>query len=205
VPGQLQAAAKEPLDSIAELLARESFFDEGPAIATHAAAIDCLVATAIQGMTDQQERVLREAGDRWTSSSDWLDVEPKDREWAQNELSQLRKAFPQSLEGLRELLGHHYTVTHALGDIEETLRKKAAQSRVPPPVIDDTDGVPPVGNDEIVDKPLVIPTSIEKKEDLEILIAELQKFLKSINAGQKIRVNCQIRQLDAGHSTKAGT
>ena len=204
-PGQLQAAAKEPLDSIAEVLARESFFDEGPAIATHAAAIDGLVATAIKGMTDQQERVLREAGERWAGSSDWLDVELKDREWAQNELSQLRKTFPHSLEGLRELLGHHYTVTHALGDIEEALRKKAAQSRVPPPVIIDKDDKSPVRNDEIVDKPLVIPTSIEKKEDLEILIAELQKFLKSINAGQKIRVNCQIRQLDAGHSTKAGT
>jgi hypothetical protein len=196
VPNQLRAAAAEPLDSIDELLARESFFDEGPAIATHAAAIDALVTTAIKDLTDQQEKVRREAADRWAALPELYALEPEDREWTTNELSQLEKKVTPSLDGLRELFNHDYSVTHRLRDIEERLKHKAVIRRK---LLVEKPGDAPV-----IEKDLTVPSSIDSLVGLEALIADLQVILKAFNAGQKIRVNCQIRQLDAGHSSKAG-
>jgi hypothetical protein len=196
VPNQLRAAAAEPLAAIDELLARESFFDEGPAISTQAVAIDGLVAMAIKDMSDQQGKVRREAADRWAALPELYALEPEDREWTTNELSQLEKKVSPSLDGLRELLNHDYSVNQKLRDIEETLKQKAASRRKL--LVEKPDDAP------VVEKELAIPSSIESLPALESLIADLQAFLKAFNAGQKLRVTCQIRQLDAGHSSKAG-
>jgi hypothetical protein len=197
VPNQLRAAAAEHLATIDELLARDSFFDEGPAIAASATVVDGLVVTAIKDMTHQQEQVRREAADRWTTLPELYALEPEDREWTTNELSQLEKSVPHSLDGLRELFNHDYSVTHKLRDIEERLKHKAASRRKQ--LVEKPDDSP------VIEKDLPIPSSIDSLPALEAFIADLQALLKTFNAGQKIRVNCQIRQLDAGHPTKAGT
>lgn len=197
VPSQLRAAAAEPLAAIDELLARESFFDEGPAIGASAAAIDALVATAIKDMTDQQEQVRREAADRWAASPDLYALEPEDREWTTTELSQLAKTVPLTLDGLRELFNHDYSVTHKLRDIEDRLKHKAASRRKQ--LVEKPD------DSAVIEKDLAVPSSIDNLVALEALIADLQALLKTFHAGQKIRVNCRLQHLDAGHSNKAGT
>ena len=101
-----------------------------------------------------------------------------------------------SLDGLRELFNHDYSVTHRLRDIEERLKQKAASRRK---LLVEEPGDAPV-----IEKELTFPSSIDSLLGLEALIADLQVILKAFNAGQKVRVNCQIQQLDAGHFTKAG-
>jgi len=203
-PGQLRAAANGNLAAIDELLSRESFFEEGAAIASQAAAVDGLVAATVQEMQAQQEHTRRGAAERLAAMPEWHELASDEREWSAAQLGSLAKTVEPSLEGLRELLNHDYTVNHQIRELESTVRSKAAEHRQARQAAAEAAAKAGEGPAPAEDKSLVLPAVIESEPQLEGLVKTLTEFLNAFRAGQRLRVTCQLQHHDAAHKPKAG-
>ena len=204
-PGQLRTSAGEYLATIDELLARESFFDEGPAIAGQAALIDSLVGATAEEMQSQHEAMRKESAQRLAASPEWQELANDEREWAGAQLAGLAKQVEPSLEGLRELLNHDYTVNHQIRELETTLRGKAAAHRQARQKADEEARSSGKAGEPVEERPLHIPAVIESETQLEGLVKALTDFLNVFRAGQRLRLTCQLQHHESGHPPKAGT
>ena len=81
IPAKLKASASESIASIADILGRESFFDEASALSTTSGELDKLVAATTEEITKQQVLFCAEELSRWQSSADWSDLTEDDRAW----------------------------------------------------------------------------------------------------------------------------
>lgn len=202
-PGQLRAAASRNLAAIDELLSRESFFEEGAEIASQAAAVDGLVATTVQDMQAQQENTRRNAAERLAALPEWHELASDEREWSAAQLGTLAKTVEPSLEGLRQLLNHDYTVNHQIRELESTVRTKAAEHRQARQVAAEAAAKAGEGPAPAEDKSLILPAVIESEPQLEGLVKTLTEFLNAFRAGQRLRVTCQLQHHDTAHKQKA--
>jgi hypothetical protein len=202
-PGQLRAAANGNLVAIDELLSRESFFDEGAAIASQSAAVDGLVAATVQEMQAQQERTRGDAAERLASLPEWHELASDEREWSAGQLGNLAKTVEPSLEGLRELLNHDYTVNHQIRELESTVRTKAAEHRQARQAAAGAAAKAGEGPAPAEEKSLILPAVIETEPQLEALMKTLTEFLNAFRAGQRLRVTCQLQHHDTANKQKA--
>ena len=203
-PAQLRVAAGDNLEVINEMLSRESFFEEGPAIASQAAAIDGRVGETVQEMQAQQAGTLRDAAERLAALQEWHELAGDEREWAADELRKLAKTVDPSLDGLKEILTHDYTVNEQIRGLEYRVRTKAAGHRKARQTAAEAAakaGEPPPLAEE---KSLILPAVIESEPQLESLVKTLTEFLHTFRAGQRLRITCQLQHHDAAHSSKAG-
>ena len=194
-PGQLRIAAEGPLQTISELLSRDSFFDEAGSIASNAAEIDTLIVSTIQEIQNQQSANREHASERVSALPDWQELSTDEREWTAEQWNSLDKTFEPTLEGLRNLLSHDYTINHKIREIESKVREKAdvyrqsRQKSVPTTVVQE--------------RPLHLPAVISSEQELESLLKVLSEFMKEFRAGQRIRIRVELHGQDSANSPEA--
>ncbi|MCX6602189.1 MAG: hypothetical protein NTV52_01180, partial [Acidobacteria bacterium] len=135
---------------------------------------------------------------------EWHELAGDEREWAADELRKLAKTVDPSLDGLKEILTHDYTVNEQIRGLEYTVRTKAAAHRKARQTAAEAAakaGEPPPLAEE---KSLILPAVIESEPQLESLVKTLTEFLHTFRAGQRLRITCQLQHHDAAHSSKAG-
>ena len=118
-------------------------------------------------------------------------------------ISPIAKTVEPSLEGLRELLNHDYTVNHQIRELESTVRTKAAEHRQARQAAAEAAAKAGEGPAPAEEKSLVLPAVIETEPQLEALMKTLTEFLNAFRAGQRLRVTCQLQHHDTAHIQKA--
>lgn len=185
IPARLKEAAAEPLATVADVLSRESFFDEFYTLKTASDELDRLVAATTSDLASQQAVLIAEETARWQKSADWADLLEDDRTWFTSEVAKLEIEADKSLDGLRKLLGHDYSLNHRLRDLAGNVEKKAAEYRA-----SKEEEREPEGGEraEISETDVVVPRVFKSAKEIDLLIAELTKLRSRISASKQIRI-----------------
>lgn len=191
IPARLKAAAAEHLATVTDLLAREAFFEESASLGTAARELDKLVASTATDLARQQAELAAEALERWQASADWVDLTDEERAWFASEVGLLALEAEGTLEGLKNLLSHDYSLHHRLRDLEASVAKKAAENRA---ARDEGkgegrgDGGREEEEPETSEAEVLVPKVFRSAQELDLLIAELHKLRSRLTASQHVRI-----------------
>lgn len=189
IPAKLKKSAKESLFSIADILGRESFFDESASLKGYAEVLDKLVAVTTTDLADQQKKLIDDELARWQSSADWIDLSEDDRAWFTSEVANLAIEADTTLEGLKKLLSHDYSLNHRLRELSDAVINKAKERRKERDR--DKDREDEGGHDEgvtVTETTVMVPTVFKSVDQIESLVAELQKLRSQIGKKNRIRI-----------------
>ena len=187
IPGKLRANANERLNQVADILAKEAFFEEAPAL--HAAHYELvqLVQSTVGELENQQRQVRETELAKWQQSSDWLDLLPEDRGWFVAEVDRLGATVSTDLAGLRKLLANDFDQNSRLRDLERQVGLRAAQrrqeneaSKEPP--------IPGTGRKTTQTVELYVPPVIETAEQIEALVGKLKALIGQLSASCNLRI-----------------
>lgn len=189
IPAKLKVSTTETLTSVADILARDSFFEEASALGTAITELDQLVATTTTELAAQQIELGRAELDRWQNSADWIDLKDEDRSWLTAEVEKLTIEADGTLAGLKKLISYDYSLNHGLRDLADAMRTKAADWRThrkqlvedPPPTAD----TPPP---EVTEQEVLVPKVFKTANDIQLLISELTKLRARITASKQLRI-----------------
>jgi len=189
IPAKLKESAKESLASITDILGRESFFDESASLGAYADELDKLVAATATDLARQQKDLAAEELAGWQSSADWLNLNEEDRAWFTSEVAKLTIEADSTLDGLKKLLSHDYSLNHRLRGLSEVVAAKAKTSRLER----DRDGEQEEGGEEngdvtVKETTVMIPTVFKSVAQIESLVAELNKLRSQIGKKTRLRI-----------------
>ena len=191
VPAKLKTAAADSLASVADILGRESFFEEAASLSTSIDELDKLVHSAVQDLALQQSDVAKAELARWQTYPDWSDLHPDEQTWFVGEVDKLTIDADGSLASLRKLIGHDYTLNHRLRDLTSAVQKKAADAREA--AKDNAAGSSAENSDsahapEVVESEVLVPRVFKSIKDVELLIAELTKLQVRMTGTKQLRI-----------------
>jgi hypothetical protein len=182
------------LAAVAELLGRESFFEETAALASAAGDLDKLVAAAVGDLARQQaDRTAEDLG-RWQAWPEWLDLTDEDRAWFAGEAGKLTLKADGNLDGLKKLLNHDYSLNHRLRDLAEALRRRAQERRSEQEREQEQEEEDEGGEETVKETIVMVPAVFKSVAQLEALVAELHKLRSQI--GKKKGILIIWKQID---------
>ncbi|KIH76252.1 hypothetical protein SAMN05660860_00132 [Geoalkalibacter ferrihydriticus] len=181
IPARLKETAAEPLATVSDILGRDSFFDEISSLGTAAAEIDRLVAAAVNDLSGQQAELIAAEEEKWSGSPDWNNLLEAEREWFISQTGTLTVKAEGNLDGLRKLLSHDFTLNHQLRDLASTMSEMAATNKTKK-----RDPEPEVKDVEVTE--LVVPKVFTSTNDIDLLIAELNKLRARFYLDKKVRI-----------------
>lgn len=188
IPGNLKVSSTESFSSITDILSRESFFDESAALKTYADTIDNLVAGTTADLTNQQKELVNDEMNRWQSSEDWIDLSDEDRNWFNEEASKLIIHVDGTLDGLKKLLGHDYSLNLRLRELSDALANKAKERRLERDRGKDEEEGEDGGGVVVTETVVMVPTVFKSAAEIESVITELRKLSGQIHKHSSIRI-----------------
>jgi hypothetical protein len=195
VPGKLKTDSTERLARVADFLARDSFFQEMPALREARAELEKLLVSAVGDFAAEQNHLRHAEIDQWQSGQDWIDLNADDRAWISGEVEKLARTAPATLAGFRQLLAHDYDLTKRLAALALEVARRAAAERAIRAGPSEDDEVEPI-KDEV----LYLSATMTKIEDVDRLISQLQKLREQMSAGKRVRVLPRILGETSGTS-----
>jgi hypothetical protein len=185
IPGKLKSSAAENLDSVSDILSRDSFFNEAPSLTTLSSELDKLIASATGDLAQQQKDIANGELSRWQASSDWADLTDEDRAWLNAEVDKLAIEPDGSLDGMKKTVRNDFSLNSRLRDLAETVVKKAAENRAGRSTQTATTGGTTV---EVSESEIVVPKVFKSSNQIDLLIAELNKLRARISAFVSVRI-----------------
>jgi hypothetical protein len=190
IPGQLKSASADHLSRVSDILSKDAFYNESAALQTVRHELVKQVETAVADIAKQQAHLRESELTKWQKLPDWADLLSEDRAWFAAEVEKLGADVPVNIAGLRRLLAHEYDLNHHLRDLETEVGVMAAKrrkEREEPPK--PGDGTPPEPPAEPVDAEIVVPAIIERVDQLEALVAQIQALRVRLAARQPVRIH----------------
>lgn len=186
IPAKLKESTEDTLETVKDILNRESFFEESASLGTASAELDKLIAATTVELAQQQNELSLQELTRWESLSDWNDLTDDERIWFRCEVDKLAIEADGSLAGLKKLLGHDYTLNTRLRELAQSITKKAAENRAAKDKDEkrDKDKVA-----EVVDTELLVPKIFKSSREIDLLIAELTKVRSKITNAKHARIH----------------
>lgn len=193
IPATLKASASEPLTTVADILGRESFFESISALGTASNELDKLVAATTMELARQQADLAAAELARWQASADWRDLADEDRAWFAAEVAKLSVSAEGSLDGLKKLLSHDYSLNHRLRDLAASVSKRAADARSARSKASEEPEVNTTSERSssrlaIFDTELLVPRVFKSPEQIDLLIEELNKLRVRLLAATQVRI-----------------
>jgi hypothetical protein len=189
IPAKLKDSAAETLDTVADILARDSFFDEASSIGSASTLLDQLVAATTTELATQQKTLGSDALASWQASADWFDLKDDDRSWLTAEVEKLTIKAEGTLAGLRKLISHDYSLNHRLRELAETMKTRAAEWRtLGKQVVAELVTSAATQAPEVTEQELLVPKVFKSANDIQLLITALSKLRAQISASKQIRI-----------------
>jgi hypothetical protein len=188
IPAKLKASSAEALASVTDILGRESFFEELAALGTASSELDKLVAATTGDLSGQQTVLANEELARWQSSVDWTDLIDEDRSWFTGEVAKLAIDAEGTLDGLKKLLRHDYSLNGRLRDLAANVAKKAAENRAAKSKEPEPDRGTPQPAPEISEAEVIVPKVFKSPKEIDLLIAELTRLRGRVSAAKQVRI-----------------
>jgi hypothetical protein len=195
LPAELRLNAQAPIEAIHEILKKDSFYTEGPALAAQTNALEVLISSTVAKLSQQQTGIRLESVVRWSDSADWQDIDAEEREELTRQVESMGKTVETNAEGLKDLLNQDFTLNHGLRALEDGFRKKAAANRdmqkkkMAEAPDGDGDQAPPAQS-----KTLRLPRTLASSHEIELLIEQLRGYAASMRAGVNIQLTCEIQE-----------
>ena len=188
IPARLKEVSAEQLATVNDILSRDSFFDELYTLVTASGEIDRLVASTTSDLAGQQAVTIAEESARWQTSADWADLADDDRAWFNSEVAKLEIETDSSLDGMKKLLGHDYSLNHRLRELAGNVEKKAAEYRAAKEADVEPEGDTPQPPPEIAETDVIVPRIFKSAKEIDLLIAELTKLRNRVSSSKQIRI-----------------
>ena len=185
VPGQLKSASTDRVSQVSGTLSKEAFYDESAALQTTLHDLARQVETAVAELAQQQIHVREAELTKWQNLPDWADLLAEDRAWVAAEMDKPVVDAAGNIAGLRRLLTHEYDLNHRLRELEKevhVLAVKRRKEREKPP--GEGNGSPK----ELVDAEIVVPAVIERVDQLEAIVAQIQALRVRLAACQPVHI-----------------
>jgi hypothetical protein len=185
VPGQLKSLSTDQVSQVSGILSKEAFYDESAALQTARHELAKQVENAVAELAKQQIHLRESELMKWRNLPDWADLLVEDRAWVAAEADKLAVDALGDIGGLRRLLAHEYDLNHRLRKLEKEVGVLAAarrKEREKPP--GDGNGSPA----EPVDAEIVVPAVIERVDQLEALVAQIQALRVRLAARQPVHI-----------------
>ena len=196
VPGKLRLVTADRLDQVADILAKDAFYDQAAFLAQAQIELEKQIATAVNDLTSEQTALLQTELAKWQTSSDWVYLTPDDRAWIDDSVGQMKKPVEANLTGLRILLAHYYDLNERIRALGSEIASRAEANRIArQKPVTPTEGEPPVIT-TVVDEKLFIPSSFATLGDIDRFITMLQSYRKRIEAGERVRLMSHVIPTD---------
>ena len=197
IPGKLKTSATDRLKQVADILAKEEFFEESATLNQARQELENLVASAVTDLVSEQNHRRDTELGRWQTWPDWNDLPPDDRASIIAQTEELNVSAEPTLAGLRKLLAASYDLNERLRSLAEEVLKLGAERRAerdkPKPELEpEPGGEKEPEPEKVTDQPLVIPRAFEKIEAIEEFIKALEKLRDQLQAGKRIRFVSQL-------------
>jgi Family of unknown function (DUF6079) len=187
IPGQLKSACADHINQVTDILGKDAFYNESATLQMIRHDLMKQVKTAVTDIANQQAHLGETELTKWQKRPDWADLLSEDRSWFVAEMEKLAADVPENIAGLRRLLAHEYDLNHRLRDLEIEVDVMAAKRRKereePPKPGGGTPTEPPV------DIEITVPAVIERADQLEMLVAQIQALRGRLAARQPVRIH----------------
>lgn len=188
-PGNLRLLAKDRLDEVQDILARDSFYDQASVLAQAKTELDKQVADSVVLLASEQAGLVKAELEKWQNSSEWVDLTQDDRTSVIQSCEAIKKEAEGTLEGLGLLIAHSYDLNEQLRLLRGEIEKKAKiqrDLRSQPSPAGEKAGAQP--EEAITEVPLLIPETMEGQNEVHQLIEKLQHHRNQILAGKNLRL-----------------
>ena len=150
--------------------------------------LDKLVAGATADLVHQQEGLVSEELARWQTSADWADLSDEDHAWFSAKATNLAVEADNSLDGLKKILRHDYSINNQLRDLSGNVGKKAVENRTAKLRVSELNGGGNEQKSEVSEAEVLVPKIFTSIEEVDLLIAELNKLRARLADTQQVRI-----------------
>jgi len=200
VPGKLRLTTADRLDQVADILAKDAFFDQAAILAQAQTELEKQIATAVTDLTTEQTTLLQTELAKWQTSPDWADLTPDDRAWVDASVEKMKLSVATTLAGLRTLLAHAYDLNEQLRKLGTEVAKRAEANRIARqlPAGEKEEPAPPT--EAPAEVHLFIPASLDSLIEIEQLMAQLKSYHNQMSAGKHLRLITKMLQKPSASS-----
>lgn len=192
-PGNLRLLAKDRLDQIRDILAKDSFFDQASVLAQAKTELDKQVADSVISLTNEQADLVKAELEKWQNNSDWADLTQDDRTSIIQACESTKIAAEGTIGGLQRLIAHSFDLNERLrllrGEIEKKARDQRDLRNQPFP---QGEKAGPQPEEAVTEVPLLIPDTVEGQNEVQQLIEQLQHHRNQILAGKNLRLIAKL-------------
>jgi hypothetical protein len=146
------------------------------------------VETAVVNLAQQQTDVRAAELAKWRNLPDWADLLTEDRAWFATEVDKFVVDGSGNISGLRRLLADEYDLNHRLRELEKEVGVLAAQRRKERENPASDGGNPPEPAPAPVEAEIIVPAVIERVDQLEALVAQIQALRVRLAARQPVHI-----------------
>jgi hypothetical protein len=184
VTGDLVAGTATLRAEAGDLLKREDFHTQVPAIQTALKNLQVAVSQGCRELASEQTAFLDREIQAIESTPEWLKIGQEEQSAISDRFDRLRLTVTEDLDGLRRLLHHQYAVTTELERIRREIPALAKSHETPPEA-------PPGGGGRklCVSLSITLPREITSTGELDAVIAELEAIRGKLAEFEKVIVN----------------
>jgi hypothetical protein len=199
----LRASAEPALEEAKDLLARDRFFDETPALNQVLNQLNTMVDEANTAMAQSQEALRTGDLAKWQSSTAWYDLLAEDKEWVLAEVGKHTVEPSNGLEGLRSLMTHEIELQSALRSVDQWIATKAASRRQERNKASGNGAIDV--KDPAATEDMIVCPVLESTDDIDHMIEQLNRMRRDLASGKKVRYTIKFLQEGPVHTkpTKA--
>ncbi|TGQ70838.1 BREX system P-loop protein BrxC [Mesorhizobium sp. M00.F.Ca.ET.186.01.1.1] len=134
IPKELRDAAREDLDTVADMLAQDDFFKRKADLSTRRTAIEARVADAVKAMKASQEARIRAAENELSLLPEWFDLTAEEQSGTLADIQALAIAASPDIIGLKRLVSRQFDIDSVIAETKAKViqegksRRQAAKS-----------------------------------------------------------------------------
>jgi hypothetical protein len=181
IPGKLVTDTAQLRDEAKEFLKRDDFYDYMPDLKCRLTGLETAAKIAARGLSTELDARLTREINMIQFSHEWSRLGLEDQTRFSNRLDKLRIIVTPDLAGLKKLLGHQYVLTSELEQIKAEVKECARPKPAP-----DNGKL-----EECYEATLTIPVELTSPDQVDALIAEIEKLRPKFQQYVKIRIKWQ--------------
>jgi hypothetical protein len=199
----LRTSTDGQLAEATDLLARERFFDENPALNQVLKQLNAQINEAVKGLGVAQEELRTSELAKWQRQDTWSELLPEDKEWINEQVGTLTVEPGNGLNGLRKLLTHEYELNDKLRGLDKWVHDKAASRIADRVKYQEPEKGSSKAAEPVVTEEMLVPRAIERIEDIDRMIEQLKRVRSEMAAGRKVRFDLKLMQEAVAKTKKA--
>jgi hypothetical protein len=160
-----------------ELLKRDDFFTQIPAIQTVLQKLQIAVGKGAKALAADQASGLEKDISAILANSEWSRLAEEHQQLLSCRLEKLRVKTSEDLDGIRKSLHHQFTISTELNAVREEIRQLIKEQQ---------DAAKQGRRNETLEVAIALPNEVSSSEEIDSVIAELEKLKTQMAEYQRI-------------------